>query len=376
MEIKKLKHQSTINDLDEKNIEKRKTLIFQRIESIKKLEKLYTLDLNIKPNRKTVIETSPIGKINSSKNIIHTPFIINKNHFFSKKSISPIRIDNNNSSQNNNSNQNKLNVQSINNFSRGSIKTNTNIKLSTNHLSSWKKEFKNHKSINIMISSKHILNNLKQLKLNQRKTINPLEIQDEDKIFYELNTSKNLNEGKKKNKIKEKKKTRNFSSDLKKIKSMIYYNKLCLNDNDKILYDVYKLPSDYFEKVDKVKKSKDKFDLKTYQTNLLNTISDYFSRDGIKSLERNFIQLRNYSYQKIILNKPFIKDIEKKEKKIIKKINKVNKKCEDILLKTSEDFRKIKKLSLPKVKFHNVIKRKKIRFFQTELSSDSEKLFY
>jgi hypothetical protein len=36
MEIKKLKHQSTINDLDEKNIEKRKTLIFQRIESIKK----------------------------------------------------------------------------------------------------------------------------------------------------------------------------------------------------------------------------------------------------------------------------------------------------------------------------------------------------
>ena len=51
-----------------------------------------------------------------------------------------------------------------------------------------------------MLSSKHILNNLKQLKLNQRKTINPLEIQDEDKIFYELNTSKNLNEGKKKNK--------------------------------------------------------------------------------------------------------------------------------------------------------------------------------
>ena len=226
-----------------------------------------------------------------------------------------------------------------------------------------------------MLSSKHILNNLKQLKLNQRKTINPLEIQDEDKIFYELNTSKNLNEGKKKNKIKEKKKTRNFSSDLKKIKSMIYYNKLCLNDNDKLLYNVYKLPSDYFEKVDKVKKSKDKLDLKSYQTSLLNTISDYFSRDGIKSLERNFIQLRNYSYQKIILNKPFIKDIEKKEKKIIKKINKVNKKCEDILLKTSEDFRKIKKLSLPKVKFHNVIKRKKIRFFQTELSSDSEKFY-
>ena len=213
MEIKKLKHQSTINDLDEKNIEKRKTLIFQRIESIKKLEKLYTLDLNIKPNRKTVIETSPIGKINSSKNIIHTPFIINKNHFFSKKSISPIRIYNNNSSQNNNSNQNKLNVQSINNFSRGSIKTNTNIKLSTNHLSSWKKEFKNHKSINIMLSSKHILNNLKQLKLNQRKTINPLEIQDEDKIFYELNTSKNLNEGKKKNKIDKNKKSRNIKKD-------------------------------------------------------------------------------------------------------------------------------------------------------------------
>ena len=180
---------------------------------------------------------------------------------------------------------------------------------------------------------------------------------------------------KRKIKLKKKKKTRNFSSDLKKIKSMIYYNKLCLNDNDKLLYNVYKLPSDYFEKVDKVKKSKDKLDLKSYQTSLLNTISDYFSRDGIKSLERNFIQLRNYSYQKIILNKPFIKDIEKKEKKIIKRINLVNKKCEDIILKTAEDFRKLKKISLPKVKFHNVIKRKKIRFFQTELSSDSEKFY-
>ena len=152
---------------------------------------------------------------------------------------------------------------------------------------------------------------------------------------------------------------------------MFYSNKLCLNDNDKILYDVYKLPSDYFEKIDKLKKSKDKLDLKSYQTSLLNTISDYFSRDGIKSLERNFIQLRNYSYQKIILNKPFIKDIEKKEKKIIKRINLVNKKCEDIILKTAEDFRKLKKISLPKVKFHNVIKRKKIHFFQTELSDDS-----
>ena len=152
---------------------------------------------------------------------------------------------------------------------------------------------------------------------------------------------------------------------------MFYSNKLCLNDNDKILYDVYKLPSDYFEKVDKVKKSKDKFDLKTYQTNLLNTISDYFSRDGVKNLEKNFIHLRNYSYQKIVLNKPFIKDIEKKEKKIIKRINLVNKKCEDIILKTAEDFRKLKKISLPKVKFHNVIKRKKIHFFQTELSDDS-----
>ena len=369
MEIKKLKHQSTINDLDEKNIEKRKTLIFQRIESIKKLEKLYTLDLNIKPNRKTVIETSPIGKINSSKNIIHTPFIINKNHFFSKKSISPIRIDNNNSSQNNNSNQNKLNVQSINNFSRGSIKTNTNIKLSTNHLSSWKKEFKNHKSINIVLNSQNILNSIKQLK--NKKKINPLEIQEEDKIFNELNNSKNLNEEKNKTIINENKKSRNLSSDLQKTKSMFYYNKLCLNDNDKILYDVYKLPSDYFEKVDKVKKSKDKFDLKTYQTNLLNTISDYFSRDGVKNLEKNFIHLRIYSYQKIVLNKPFIKDIEKKEKKIIKRINNVNQKCKDILLKTAEDFRKLRKLTLPKVKFHNVIKRKKIHFFQTELSDDS-----
>jgi hypothetical protein len=377
IETKKLKHQLTINEYDEKNIEKRKNLIFQRTESIQQLEKLYTLNLNQKPKRKIVINKSPMVKIQSSKNLIYNPFSNNKKNsiekyqrkYFSKESLNPIKIDNNNSNQNNSSNQNKLNFNSIKDFSRGVMKKNTNIKLSTKHLNPWKKEFKNHKSINIVLNSQNILNSIKQLK--NKKKINPLEIQEEDKIFNELNNSKNLNEEKNKTIINENKKSRNLSSDLQKTKSMFYYNKLCLNDNDKILYDVYKLPSDYFEKVDKVKKSKDKFDLKTYQTNLLNTISDYFSRDGVKNLEKNFIHLRNYSYQKIVLNKPFIKDIEKKEKKIIKRINNVNQKCKDILLKTAEDFRKLRKLTLPKVKFHNVIKRKKIHFFQTELSDDS-----
>ena len=375
MEIKKIKHQLTINEFDEKEIEKRKTLIYQRAESIKQLEKLYKLNLNQKQKKKIVLDTSPIVKMESSKNLFQNPFINNQKSLFeknqskncSRKSITPIKIDNINSNQNNNSNQSKLNVPPIKNFSRSSNKTNTNIKLSTNHLNPSKKEFRNHKSINIELNSKYILNSLQKLK--NRKTINPLEIQEEDKIFNELNTSKDLNEEDKKKKYN--KKSRNFSSDLKNAKSMFYSNKLCLNDNDKILYDVYKLPSDYFEKIDKLKKSKDKLDLKSYQTNLLNTINDYFSRDGIKKLEKNFIHLRNYSYQKIILNKPFIKDIEKKEKKIIKRINLVNKKCEDIILKTAEHFRKLKKISLPKVKFHNVIKRKKIHFFQTELSDDS-----
>ena len=110
--------------------------------------------------------------------------------------------------------------------------------------------------------------------------------------------------------------------------------------------------------------------LLNYQNNLLDIMSKNCSKDAYINLENNFQKIRSFSYQKIVLNKKFIEKMEKREKRIVKKINNVNKKCEK-MLKTADNGFNFKSFSLPKVIFYKVIKKKNAHFFQLD-SDDSE----
>ena len=90
-------------------------------------------------------------------------------------------------------------------------------------------------------------------------------------------------------------------------------------------------------------------------------------------MEKKFINLRNYSFQKIVLNRKFIEKIEKKEKNLIKRINSKNKKCVTMIKIFSNDFN-FKSFYLTEVKFHKVIKKKNPYYFQDLSSDNSEKV--
>jgi hypothetical protein len=117
MELDKLKNHSLIEVKNSNYLEKRKTIILQRIDAIKKLEKLYTLEIKNKPKRNTIIGSLNINK--SSKNLTNTLITeaINKdkinNNLSSKQiSIKPIKIEN--SSINNLKNENLNNTNKEN----------------------------------------------------------------------------------------------------------------------------------------------------------------------------------------------------------------------------------------------------------------------
>ncbi len=153
-------------------------------------------------------------------------------------------------------------------------------------------------------------------------------------------------------------------------KTTISSHKSSLSQDNKILSYIYKYPIDYFQRIYEAKKAKKKLNLLNYQNNLLNIINKNCSKDAYINLENNFQKIRSFSYQKVILNRKFIEKMEKKEKKIVKKINFANKKCEK-MLKTADNFFNFKTFSLPKVIFYKVIKKKNAHFFQQD-SDESE----
>ena len=400
MELDKLKNHSLIEVKNSNYLEKRKTIILQRIDAIKKLEKLYTLEIKNKPKRNTIIGSLNINK--SSKNLTNTLITeaINKdkinNNLSSKQiSIKPIKIENssiNNLKNENLNNTNKENELDCNNqiFFRksssilssspnrfgmnkqpqGLLRTNTNIKLSGNKLNSFRKELTTPRKFNSIFNSRHSLIQINKYVKTEKK-INPLEIQEEDKIFDQYNIV-NKNKDDNKENQKNKNKSRNYFLGMNS-KTTSSFHKNSLSEDQRILNNIYKISPQFIERIEKAKKSKDKFNLINYQVNLINTIGDSFSKDALKKLEKKFKYLRNFTYQKISLNKKFISRVEKKEKDIIESINSLNKKCE-IMLKTSSDGFNYKSFSLPKVKFYKVIKKKKKNkhFFKNEESDISE----
>ena len=475
MEVNNLNQYTIINENDQKYMKNRKTLILERMNVIKNLEKLYKFD-NKKPKIKISSEKNKIENIQSSKNLIN-PFIKNKNQFlnnfqrkvFSKKDlINPILFDNQNSNKINfdkikiinnentnnqtnneiknsktnfenlnhsyienqnitNSNDNtninltnfestNLNVTNLNNNNLSNINNQTNNQFQRNSMSLFsspmtlsinrnttpriseafnsKLSYKllNSPKKNLKVYNKNFYSNLtprnnikyrndninknNKINLTERKVLNPFEISDDDLIFEEMN--KYDYDKKKKNNLNNKKKSHgksnsnlNEKSKMNQTKTTILStHKSSLSQDNKILNYIYKYPTDYFKRIFEAKKSKKKLNLLNYQNNLLDIMSKNCSKDAYINLENNFQKIRSFSYQKIVLNKKFIEKMEKREKRIVKKINNVNKKCEK-MLKTADNGFNFKSFSLPKVIFYKVIKKKNAHFFQLD-SDDSE----
>ena len=387
-----------MNETNQNNIEKRKILLLKKIE-IKKFDKLFQNKYKNIHGKKNLFITENEEIPKTCKNIINS--LNNKQSNLSKELkkeiITPTSIresKNNSKEQNYELKENKVNDSPLNNkikiifnrksalllsnqmdfkinkkiVSRNSYVTDKSNNLSSKVYNSFRKEFRsqygNYISNSNSINDYHEKN---KMFYSERNNNNPLEIQDEDLIFDELN------------KIKPKHKkhvhsnvisTKNIILNMNKTKLSKYAN---LNPEKKILNKVYKYSPDFFEKLNKIRKERKKYNLKNYQTNLLKAINNNISKEEFKKLENKFINLRNYSFQKIVLNRKFIEKIEKKEKNIIKRINSENKKCVIMMKTFSNDFN-FKSFYLPEVKFHKVIKKKNPHYFQDLSSDNSEKV--
>ena len=118
-----------------------------------------------------------------------------------------------------------------------------------------------------------------------QKTINPFEVQDEDRIFSELQPKK----------IKKKK---------KKVK--INY----ITYNDKILRKIYKSPPKFEMKVSRIKRQKSTLHLDEYQNILLTTLSGHISRESTIKLGKTFTNLRLSCNKRYETNYNYVKEIE------------------------------------------------------------------
>ncbi len=374
------------NKTIDKSLQKRQKNILRRLNTIKKLERLYSISIK-KPSREN---NSSIGykpkRILKNQNETIDSFNF-KSPFITETSTKDSNIkrdlSNENSIKNNPNIINKIKTQHIqfnlspsknpvrksttlSQSSLGFYKQETKIGIQQNNplktfyskptsINLWKKSFKSQNTINQKVFPKTHLSEkgIKNFSSFKRKISNPLEISEEDKIFSEYKLD-----------VLHKKKN----------KKVLYTHNL--TEDEKILENVYRLTPEYFNKIHKAKKKKDKLNLERYQQNLLLTISDTISKDGYKKLKRQFHKIRDKVHVNIEKSNEFIIGLEKKEKKIIKEINLTSGKCEEMMRNTGFSFG-LKKFSLPKIKFYRIIKvpKKKNRNYFT-YDSDSESRYY
>ena len=354
-----IERQLTINKQAELDLKNRQNLILKRQNTIKKLERLYTFQIK-KPQtqqnsssrikHRTIIKINSERKENNSQNQ-KSPFLTEttKDSISIKKEINEEKNkDNNNIINNNNINNNNDFVplrksstlsQTVYNYfqnkNKNFLKT---INLTKNIV---KQETLNPKRY---IRKDMTIKGINQI-IHGRKPKNPLEIEDDDKIFIQLNKVNNININKNNNNEIKKTHIKNYKSEN-------------LTFEQKIFRDVYKLTPDFYEKVFKAKKQKRKLNLENYQNNLLKTINNTFSPKSVRQLEKKFVKIRDDCKIDIDNNSEFIKGLENTEKKIVKSINKINKKCVKVMRTTGIDFG-FGNFKLPKVKFYRTIKKKK-----------------
>ncbi len=360
-----IQRQLTINKQTELNLKARQNQILKRQNTIKKLERLYTFEIKrpqTQQNSLSKIKHRAIIKLNTERkeNISQnhkSPFITET----TKDSISTRKETNENKNNNNlNNNNNNLNSYNLNN--NNYIINNNFVPLrKSSTLSQTEHNYiynKNLKTINLkknivkqetLNPKRYITKDMTLKAINQiihgRKPKNPLEISEEDKIFIQLNRDNKINNNN--NNTNENKKTH--------IKNHKSEN---LTIEQKLLINVYKLTPDFFEKVFKAKKQKRILNLENYQNNLIKTINNTFSPKSVRQLEKKFVKIRDDCKIDIDNNCEFIKDLEKTEKRIVKSINKINKKCVKMMRTTGVDFG-FGNFKLPKVKFYRTVKRKK-----------------
>jgi len=373
MDEEVLTKRELIADNDNNFINNKKNMILKRMQTIKKLEKLYSIDI--------------INQQNKSKRNFHLNSIRTKRHKRTETQILLMKNPLINSPRNNNyKTLNSKNFTNINNQIY-----NLNLKSINSPLNNKKKHLKksgtviNNQLSNPLSNSNSQRSNNRfttyvEQKVNEKKILfdhrkknfnhekmkeNPLEIPEEDKIFEEMNE---LN-----------KRKSVFSADDKNIKNFNltngfdnnsinkkYFHKRILSHGEKMLNNVYKISPLLIRDLNKAKRKKDDLDLNDYQENLINILNEKISKDNLLKLKEKFIDLRIFSKTSYEEKDDyyFIKNIEKKEKNIISDINIINDKCEKLIRNAAnEEGFKLKKdlklFSLPKIKFRNVIKIKK-----------------
>lgn len=260
------------------------------------------------------------------------------------------------------------------------------------------------KSSSIFITGNQNNNNYNQkykrynnLKINDfdnfGNLIDPLAIPEEDKIFDELNKinclteryeNKYKNKGlfknifEKKDDLKEIADALNNGTNLNKKKgienimknkgvlnnfSRTFYNqnhfKLTLEDKD-LLDTLYMTSDEYFDKLDKIKKTKKKQKLKDYQNELLDLIKPVISIYGFSRLKNKFEDIKKLNSAKKDWDFEYLHKLENNEEMIINDINYLYNKYLKNENNKSNYFSKYNpknfELDLPNIEFKRVLK--------------------
>lgn len=180
--------------------------------------------------------------------------------------------------------------------------------------------------------------------------LNPLEIQEEDRIFDELQEKKFY---------KTEPNNEDYYTDNKNCVLKPIHRKKVMSQSDKLLSNIYKITPKIEEQIETAKRKKKSLDLKMYQNNLLLTIGNNLSKQSLDRLERKFSQLRNFCDKYYETNVNFIKELEISEEQIINKINYQGSECEKIMKTTGKSFYHRTNFVLPKIKFLQVIKNRR-----------------
>ena len=327
MDEEVLMKREIIADNDNNFINNKKNMILKRMQTIKKLEKLYSID--IRKHQNYTSRNYNLNKNNSIRNkkhkrtesqiflvknsLINSPTNNNYKSLNNKNFTSLYNQHNNLKLKSNNStldNQTKHLKKSgtLNNNQISNPLSNSNSQRSNNRFTTY---------VNQKINEKKILfEHRKKNNFYREKIIdNPLEIPEEDKIFEEMNE---LN-----------KRKSIFSADDKGIKNFNltngfdsnsinkkYFHKRILSQGEKMLNNVYKISPLLIRDLNKAKRKKVDLDLYSYQENLLNTLNEKISKDNLLKLKEKFIDLRIFSKTSYEEKDDyyFIKNIEKKEK--------------------------------------------------------------
>lgn len=375
MDEEVLMKREIIADNDKNFINNKKNMILKRMQTIKKLEKLYSID--IRKHQNYTSRNYNLNKISSIRNKKHkrteSQIFLVKNSLINSPTNSNYKTINNKNFTNFYNQHNNLKLKSNNstldNQAKHLKKSGT---LNNNQISNPLSNSNGQRSqnrfttyMNQKINEKKILFEHRKKNFREKMLENPLEIPEEDKIFEEM---KELN-----------KRKSIFSADDKGIKNFNltngfdsnsinkkYFHKRILSQGEKMLNNVYKISPLLIRDLNKAKRKKEDLDLYSYQENLLNTLNEKISKDNLIKLKEKFYDLRLFSKTSYEEKDDyyFIKNIEKKEKNIISDINNINEKCEKLIRNAAnEEGFKLKKdlklFSLPKIKFKNVIKIKK-----------------